>query len=91
MKDNELVVSQGNATVTLGAKSSLNSAEQKILVQKILNNTSNSYNSSEYVALKMQQMEPNIDKSNVERGSSHMNVTNVSMDKTTIYQMQPMF
>ena len=39
----------------------------------------------------MQQMEPNIDKSNVERGSSHMNVTNVSMDKTTIYQMQPMF
>ena len=90
-KNNEVLInSQGNATVvTLGAKSSLNSAEQKILVQKILNNTSNSYNSSEYVALKMQQMDPHIENANiVDRGSSHMNV---SMDKTTIYQMQPMF
>ena len=38
----------------------------------------------------MQQMEPHIER-NVDRGSSNMNVTNVSMDKTTIYQMQPMF
>ena len=58
-------------------------------MQKILNNTSNSYNSSEYVALKMQQMDPHIDHINVaETRSSNLNV---SMDKTTIYQMQPMF
>ena len=31
-KNNEVLISQGNATVTLGAKSSLNSTEQKILV-----------------------------------------------------------
>ena len=51
--------SQGNATVTLGAQSSLNSNDQRLLVQKILNNTANSYNSSEYRALKMSN--PRID------------------------------
>ena len=55
----EVESSQGNATITLGAQSSLNSTDQRLLVQKILNNNANSYNSSEYRALKMSN--PRID------------------------------
>ena len=83
---NKAESSQGNATITLGAQSSLNSTDQRLLVQKILHNTANSYNSSEYRALKMSH--PKMDIQNTIDRSSGMNI---SMDKNSVYQMQPKF